>query len=75
MTKTTLPAKIQPASSPVSFYEQATQALAKNTVANRMKVHSRIERLVAGPYLELFAHASRPGWTTWGNEVPSQATE
>jgi len=32
-------------------------------------VHDRIERLVAGPYLELFARAERPGWTAWGNEV------
>lgn len=32
-------------------------------------VHGRIERLVAGPYLELFARQSRPGWTTWGNEA------
>jgi len=31
-------------------------------------VHERIERLVAGPYLELFARQSRPGWTTWGNQ-------
>ncbi len=32
-------------------------------------IHERIERLVAGPYLELFARQSRPGWTTWGNET------
>jgi len=32
-------------------------------------VHERIERLVTGPYLELFARQSRPGWTTWGNEA------
>jgi len=32
-------------------------------------VHNRIERLVAGPYLELFARQSRPGWTTWGNQA------
>ena len=32
-------------------------------------VHDRIERLVAGPYLELFARQRRPGWTVWGNEV------
>jgi N6-adenosine-specific RNA methylase IME4 len=25
-------------------------------------IHDRIERLVAGPYLELFARKSRPGW-------------
>lgn len=33
-------------------------------------VHERIERLVAGPYLELFARQStRPGWTFWGNQT------
>lgn len=32
-------------------------------------IHSRIERLVAGPYLELFARAPRTGWTVWGNET------
>jgi N6-adenosine-specific RNA methylase IME4 len=32
-------------------------------------VHDRIERLVAGPYLELFARAPRPGWTVWGNQT------
>lgn len=32
-------------------------------------VHERIERLVAGPYLELFARQRRPGWDCWGNEV------
>ncbi len=31
--------------------------------------YTRIERLVAGPYLELFARETRPGWTGWGNEV------
>lgn len=31
--------------------------------------YDRIERLVAGPYLELFARQSRPGWTTWGNQA------
>jgi N6-adenosine-specific RNA methylase IME4 len=29
----------------------------------------RIERLLAGPYLELFAREERAGWTTWGNEI------
>jgi hypothetical protein len=35
---------------------------------------ARIERLLAGSYLELFARAERPGWTTWGNEVPPPRT-
>jgi len=29
----------------------------------------RIEALVGGPYLELFARTQRPGWSAWGNEV------
>jgi N6-adenosine-specific RNA methylase IME4 len=32
-------------------------------------IHERIERLVAGPYLELFARQQRPGWDVWGNET------
>ncbi len=32
-------------------------------------VPARIERLVAGPYLELFARTQRPGWTVWGNQT------
>jgi N6-adenosine-specific RNA methylase IME4 len=32
------------------------------------EIHDRIERLVAGPYLELFARAKRPGWTVWGDQ-------
>ena len=33
-------------------------------------IHDRIERLVAGPYLELWARQSdRPGWSFWGAEI------
>jgi N6-adenosine-specific RNA methylase IME4 len=32
-------------------------------------VQDRIERLVSGPYLELFARRQRPGWTCLGNEI------
>lgn len=38
-------------------------------------VHERIERLVAGPYLELFARQTRFGWDAWGNEVGKFDTE
>lgn len=31
--------------------------------------YGRIEALVAGPYLEMFARQAQPGWTAWGNEV------
>lgn len=32
------------------------------------EAYQRIERLLAGPYLELFSRQQRPGWVTWGNE-------
>jgi N6-adenosine-specific RNA methylase IME4 len=33
--------------------------------------YNRIEALVDGPYLEMFARRKRAGWHTWGNEVPN----
>jgi N6-adenosine-specific RNA methylase IME4 len=32
-------------------------------------IHERIQRLVAGPYCELFARQRRPGWDVWGNQT------
>jgi N6-adenosine-specific RNA methylase IME4 len=32
-------------------------------------VYARIERLVGGPYIELFARQQRPGSAAWGNEI------
>jgi N6-adenosine-specific RNA methylase IME4 len=32
-------------------------------------VRERIERLVCGPYLELFGRETKPGWDCWGNEA------
>jgi N6-adenosine-specific RNA methylase IME4 len=34
------------------------------------EVRRRIERLFAGPYLELYGREPVPGWTVWGNEIP-----
>jgi N6-adenosine-specific RNA methylase IME4 len=31
--------------------------------------YDHIERLVGGPYLELYARRERKGWITWGNEL------
>ncbi len=31
--------------------------------------HELVEAASPGPYLEIFARAARPGWTSWGNEV------
>jgi N6-adenosine-specific RNA methylase IME4 len=33
------------------------------------EVAARIERLVTGPYLELFARRPRDGWSVWGNQT------
>lgn len=35
----------------------------------------RIEALVGGPYLELFARTTAPGWSSWGNQVDKFASE
>ena len=50
-----------------------------NFLATRKREHSRkpdeiypiIEACSFGPFLELFARHSRPGWASWGNEVDS----
>ena len=39
------------------------------------EIHARIERLVAGPYVELFARKPVPGWDAWGNEVGVEAAD
>lgn len=31
--------------------------------------HAVIEARSEGPYLEMFARTTRPGWTAWGNEI------
>jgi N6-adenosine-specific RNA methylase IME4/DNA-binding XRE family transcriptional regulator len=33
------------------------------------EMYSIIETCSGGPFLELFARGSRPGWTTWGNQA------
>lgn len=48
-----------------------------NIICSRKREHSRkpdeqyelIESCSPGPYLELFARGSRPGWSTWGNQA------
>lgn len=37
------------------------------------EVAARIERLVPGPYLEMFARSPRDGWDVWGNQAEAAA--
>jgi N6-adenosine-specific RNA methylase IME4 len=37
------------------------------------EVRRRVERLFAGPYLELYGRAAVDGWTVWGNEIERAA--
>lgn len=39
------------------------------------EVYDRIEKLVGGPYCELFAKYRWPGWDGWGYEYPSGSSE
>lgn len=53
-----------------------------NVIASKRRKHSRkpdcvyeiIELCSPGPYLEMFARFSRPGWVQWGNEITKQET-
>lgn len=33
------------------------------------EIYRRVQRLVDGPYLEMFARQAWPGWAAWGNDV------
>lgn len=35
-------------------------------------IYTSVERLSGGPYLELYARKERPGWVSWGDEIPRQ---
>lgn len=35
------------------------------------ETHERVERLVKGPYLEMFSRTDREGWDVWGDEAGS----
>lgn len=37
------------------------------------EIYSRIEALVGGPYMEMFARQQWLGWSSWGNEVTKYA--
>jgi N6-adenosine-specific RNA methylase IME4 len=39
------------------------------------EAQNRIEKLYAGPYLELFARRVRSGWVCWGDELPAAQAE
>lgn len=49
----------------------------RRLVVSKRREHSRkpdemyghIERLLPGPYVELFARTTRPGWDSWGNQT------
>ena len=55
----------------VNDVHQVVMAPVGEHSAKPEEVRRRIERLFAGPYLELYGrNKDVPGWTVWGNEVP-----
>lgn len=59
--------------SPVKFRAQATWMFAplQDHSHKPEEQYSVIERVSAGPYLELFARRRQSGWDAWGNEIDS----
>lgn len=39
------------------------------------EIYDAIERLVAGPYLEVFARNRRTGWSSWGDQIETGPVE
>lgn len=58
---------------PVRFRAQPTWMFAPSQDHSHKpeEAYAVIERVSHGPYLELFARRSQPGWHTWGNEIAS----
>jgi N6-adenosine-specific RNA methylase IME4 len=60
---------------PKRLYEDVRQLIVAPVMEHSRKpdeIYERIERLVEGPYLELYARRERPGWVSWGDELPFQ---
>ena len=45
------------------------EALYVAALKHAVEVRRRVERLLPGPYLELFARKRAPGWDAWGDQV------
>lgn len=59
--------------SPMRIHNDVRQVVMSPILRHSEKpeeVRKRIERLLRGPYLELFGRKLIDGWTVWGNEVP-----
>ncbi|CAM4364633.1 MT-A70 family methyltransferase [Nocardia ninae] len=58
---------------PVNFRGQPTWTFApvQDHSHKPEEQYAIIERVSSGPYLELFARRSHPGWQAWGNEIDS----
>jgi N6-adenosine-specific RNA methylase IME4 len=37
-----------------------------------VELYDMIEQCSSGPFVELFARGTRPGWTQWGDEAPKK---
>jgi N6-adenosine-specific RNA methylase IME4 len=58
---------------PKRLYDDVRQLIVAPVMEHSRKpdeIYERIERLVEGPYLELYARREHPGWVSWGDELP-----
>lgn len=54
----------------LSMFEPMVEPVGDHS-AKPLETYLRIEALVDGPYLELFARIQVPGWDTWGFDAPN----
>lgn len=50
----------------------SSQVTVKKTVLLEKLRANRVEKLAAGPYVELFGRRLRRGWTVLGDQVPKE---
>jgi N6-adenosine-specific RNA methylase IME4 len=58
---------------PKRLYDDVRQLIVSPVMEHSRKpdaIYDRIERLAEGPFLELYARHERPGWVSWGDQVP-----
>ena len=58
------PAELAEAERKSALLNEAYRVLADDV----LRAACLIERLAAGPYLEMFARGARPGWDVWGDQ-------
>lgn len=54
---------------PATKFDSVFEAPVSNHSKKPELVYEMIEKMYTGPFIELFARNTRPGWVSWGNDI------